>query len=557
MADATAQAYISRWQQLSGQWESLRVTYQELERYLLPGRGALALTQMTANQEPDWARVTEGTGVLAADLLTGALAGGLTAPGAEWFSLTLRDPALAEDGEVQAWLEDTTGRMHAALSESNVYQELQAVYQELVVFGTGALFLDQRPPTAAGAWGGFVARALPMGTYVVDEGRDGRVDTVIQKMTLTARACVMQWGDGAVGDEIRRQAEDKPDTPIEILHVMQPGSLKEAEDQPTWKSCYVAIQAQRLVDEAQYFELPAMVARWAKRAGDRWGRGPGHTALADVRTLNQIEHNVLKALPLAIQPPTVELEEGLVTAPDQRPAGRNVEKIPNAIRFLDTKFRLDVAGFGLEDKRKAIRECFYWSRLLLRPDTPQRTATEVQLEWQQAQRVFGPTLQRLQAELHRPLLERAFRIMARAGALAPMPEALQAAAKNADLDVQFESPLERAQRSGDLVAIDQVVMSTLQMAQAWPEVIDLIDADAVQRARARLTGAPSDIIRPQRQVALRRQQRAQMDQQQRMLQQGQQMADIAGTAAPALKDLGEVGQMIQGRNGGGAQPEAA
>jgi Bacteriophage head to tail connecting protein len=539
----TAEQDLRRWRQLLSERTQHESVWRELEALFMPGRGALALTTEAPGTEPDWRKTTKSTGIQAADMLAAALAGGLTAPGSEWFSLTLRDPELQKDGEIQAWLEDTTRRMHGALSESTAYQELQTSYLDLVVFGTGALFVDEMPGPAE--WNGIRVRSWPIGSYAIDEGPDGTVDTVYHLVTLSARQALVAFGPHADWTQL---AEAGADRPIEILHVVAPVKDRPVTE-PEWRSCYVDVKQRSVIEESRYFEMPALCARWAKRAGDRWGRGPGHNALADTRTLCAVVGIVLKAAPLAIQPPTVELEDSVIGDVEQRPGGRTRIKIPGGLQVLENRMRMDVSQLVVKDLVEDIRAAFFWQQMIL-PTNPAMTATEVQMRWQQMQRTLGPTLGRLTYELLSPFLRRLLRILARAGQLAPLPDILRELGPAADLDIVYESPLSRAQRTGDLVAIDQLVGSTLALAQAYPGVLDLLDADAIVRERARLSGVPQDILRPARQVTQLRQQRAQQEALQKQLQMGQQVAEIAGEAGPALESFAAAGQQMR-QNGAG------
>jgi Bacteriophage head to tail connecting protein len=542
----TVQDDIRRAGSLRADWEAWhREDMSQLEQYLMPGRGSLRLRaggDLAHQAEPAWERVTSSVGIHAADMLAAAMAGGLTAPGSEWFSLTVRDPNIAAEYDVASWLEDVTLRMQMALQEGGVYQVLGECYHDLVVFGTAAMFLAERPLGARGTWAGLAAEAWPVGDFVFDEGAHRIPDTIYYAMRVSPRAVVAQFGAGKAGPDITREANDRPGSWLTILRVIAP-------EGDGWRERYVDPRRQRVIDSSFYEELPFMVARWAKRSGDRWGRGPGHNAIADVRQLCETLRIWNRAAPLAMQPPTVELEDAIIGDPDQRPGGRNVEKVPNAIRPLVTGARVEIKTDLVTALTAAIRDTFFLPQLLFH-DRTNRTATEATLEWQQAQRIFGPVLGRLKSELLNPLLRRVLGLMLRGGALPQVPEMLRQF--NPDIDIQYESPLERAQRTADLVAIEQFIGSTLGMAQAWPEVLDLVDADQVQRQRARLAGVPSDALRPPREVAGLRAQRQAAQQRQAMLQQGQQIAEMAGAAAPALETL----QAMGGQNGNGAGPEA-
>ena len=135
--------------------------------------------------------------------------------------------------------------------------------------------------------------------------------------------------------------------------------------------------------------------------------------------------------------------------------------------------------------RTAIRQAFYSDQLQLQQG-PQMTATEVQVRYELMQRFLGPTLGRFQSEFLNPLIERVFGIMLRAEALIPAPEIIQ----GQTVDVEYVGPLARSQRIEESIAIDRLYAQVFQIAQADPNILDLVDNDAAIRARAALLGVP-------------------------------------------------------------------
>src|SRR3990167_2158084 len=91
-----------------------------------------------------------------------------------------------------------------------------------------------------------------------------------------------------------------------------------------WASCYVVAETKRKVEESGYEEFSYMAPRWTKSSGETYGRGPSHTALPDVASLNAAKEIVLKAAPLAMIPPTYERDDSVVGDLDLTAGGRNV-----------------------------------------------------------------------------------------------------------------------------------------------------------------------------------------------------------------------------------------
>jgi hypothetical protein len=128
-----------------------------------------------------------------------------------------------------------------------------------------------------------------------------------------------------------------------------------------------------------------------------------------------------------------------------------------------------------------------------------------------------------------------------------MPEVLKRYAGRDILDIEYEGPLARAQRLGELNALQKFMSFVGPIAQVKPEILDNIDFDIATIETAEVTGVPSKLIRSvEGRDAIRKARAAQQaDEQKRHILAG--IAESAGKAAPALT-------AIQGMMQGGEQP---
>ena len=155
------------------------------------------------------------------------------------------------------------------------------------------------------------------------------------------------------------------------------------------------------------------------------------------------------------------------------------------------------------------------------------------------QQILGPVVGRLQSEFLNPLVKRVFMTMFRAGEFNAPPESLMQ--ENSNLDVEYVSPLARAQRMEEVFAIERWFQQLGTMAQVNPDVIDVIDFDKIGRLLAKRIGVPAEAIRSEDEVAMIKAQRE--AQQQAMMQQQMQQQGIeqANQAAQVAKTGGEAG----------------
>jgi hypothetical protein len=233
-----------------------------------------------------------------------------------------------------------------------------------------------------------------------------------------------------------------------------------------------------------------------------------------------------------------------------------VRTTPGGLNFYrsGTRDRIEPLNIGannplgehmLEQRRQAIRSAFYVDQLTLGTG-PQMTATEVIQRTEEKMRLLGPVLGRLQAELLRPLINRCFAILSRQKAFQPAPVAL----RDGSIDIGYVSPLAKAQRTGDVQSILQMIEFLLPLTQFDPGVVDYLDMDGLAKHIIKVTGTPATVVRGDGEVSGIREQRAQQQAQQAEMAQISQVAEAAGAAAPALRAVDETGLDLEALAGG-------
>lgn len=432
------------------------------------------------------ARICDTTGLQAADMLAAALHAFLTNPAVRWFALKPEDGALADLPGVQDWLEAVEEAMYAAFNAggANFAPQLHEVYLDLVAFGTAALYVGDRPGR------GPLFSARPLGEIAIAEGAEGEVDSVFRAFRLTARQADAAFGDAAGRAVASALASGQGERPVAFLHAVRPvgeiggkaGAVLAARGF-RFASTYLAVEERRVVAAGGYHEMPYMVPRWSKDAGEVYGRSPGWNALADQKMLNEMSRTVLKAAQKAVDPPLLVADDGVLMP----------------LRPLPAPQRLDIGLEMMEQRREAVRAAFHHALLQMFRD-PRMTATQVLQMVQEMQRLLGPMLARQQAELLEPMIERVFAILSRARLLPPPPPALA----GRRLAVDYVSPIARAQKSGDAQAVLRTLEAAAALSAIDPAAGDLIDADAGLRVIAEANGTPARVLRDADAVALLR-----------------------------------------------------
>jgi hypothetical protein len=537
-------ATIRRYRELLSQRAQWDTSLQEISDYVVPHKSNITTIRTDGTKQTD--KLFDSTAIHAKGLLASSLYTTLTPATQPWLSLVMRQEELNDTKTITDWLEDCSRRMHRALRQSNFVTAVHEMYEDLVAFGTGCLFVEEKDPPATGGFGGLRFRSVPWGEFVVAEDFEGRVDTVYRCIKMSHRAVLQKFGEKAVSKDVLEKAKDKPDELLEIIHAVYPRTdmqygKKDARNKPI-ASCYVELKTKKLLAEGGFDEFPFMVSRWNKTSGETYGRGPSHTAIPDIKSLNAAVEFLLKAAPLAMMPPSLERDDAVTGDVDRTPGGRIVVQgqgpIGEQLMFLDTRQRVDLSQIVLADLRNAIRQMYFADQLIL-PESPDMTATQVLALQEQMLRLLGPTAGRLYAEFLNPLVERVFAIMYRTKAFTQEPTELQQfrEAGSADIDIEYEGPLARAQRSIELSAQDRNIAFAVQVSQFYPAVWDNYDLDEMARDRATVTGLSSDNMRSKEDVDQMRNDRAQREAVQQQIAQGAQIAEAAGKAAPMVTAL--------------------
>ena len=512
-------AIVSRFEYLESQRANWDSHYQELADYMLPRKADIV--RKRARGEKRMELIFDGTALQSVDLLASSLHGMLTSGATPWFHLTLKDDELGRDEEVQAWLEDTSSRMMRAITMSNFETEVHEMYVDLVVFGTGCMFVEMDKKSMR-----FSTRHIS--EFYVAEDQFGIVDTVFRKYRLPARQAVQRFGIENVGKFIQKTFEKKPDEEVVVLHCVMPRKERDPTKQDNknmpFASMYICMETKMVMQESGFQEFPYVVPRFLKATGEVMGRSPAMVALPDVKMLNLMSKTIIQAAQKLIDPPLLVPDDGFLLPVRTQPGGLNFFRsgTRDTITPLNTGANIPI-GLNMEEQRRtAIRSAFYVDQLLT-GGSPNMTATEVVQRQEERMRVIGPVLGRLMNEMLRPMIDRVFALMLRADMLAPPPEILQ----GLDVDVEYVSPLARAQKSSSLNSTMKALEILLPLAQALP-VADHINADGLVNHIMDSLGVPKKVVKPQSEVDAGREEQA--AQQQAMMERQEASQDVQDVA---------------------------
>ena len=519
---------LSRYERLEGQRQNWETHWQEVADYMQPRKADV--TKKRARGDKRMEQVFDSSPIQAVELLAASLHGMLTNPSTPWFTLRFKDEDIDNEDEAKLWLEASTDAMYTAFNRSNFQQEIFELYHDLITFGTAAMFIEEDNDDIIK----FSTRHI--NEVFIAENDKGRIDTIYRRFNISARAAIQKFGD-AVSSDVQGKATKNPYDEVEILHAVYPRSefnpnKKDKANMP-FESVYMEYKNGNELSVGGFKEFPFVVPRYLKASNEIYGRSPAMTALPDVKMLNEMCKTTIKAAQKQVDPPLLVPDDGFLLPVRTVPGGLNFYRSGTRDRIEPLNIGANnPLGLNMEEQRRdSIRAVFYVNQLMMQQG-PQMTATEVIQRNEEKMRLLGPVLGRLQSELLKPLIDRVFAILLRNNMLPQAPEFLS----GRDIEIEYVSPLAKAQKSTELQSIMRAVEILGSLANVAP-VFDYVNFDNLVKHLADIVGVPQKILKSQSQVNAERQQAQQQQQEMQQMQQLQQVAKAGGDIAPLAKAM--------------------
>lgn len=507
------------------------------------------------------------TALLAARSLAAGLNAGASSPSSPWVSFVVNDQALMQMQSVRVWLKVVEGIISKELSRSNAYNSLHTVYNELGVFGTGAvgIFEDDEK--------NIVFESYTIGSYYIAVNAFSRIDTFYRELSFTADDMVMKFGMDNLPDNVMK-AYKKHDFDYEfsIIHAIEPNrNYKKGSKVSKYKkfsSTYIYVgyigsggagkgtggadgstqgaDSQSLVTlkTSGFDEFPIMCPRWEVSSGDAYGKScPGIVALGDIKMLQTAEKMKSRAIEKMIDPPTVsspslgqmpigELEAGMNIEVSDLSAG-GVKAIYD-VRLDPTPLMNDIANV-----ERRIDSAFYkdtFQQMML-SDRREMTKAEVDARINESLLYLGPIITQLHNELLDPLIDRVFNMALRNNKIPPPPPELS----GHKVDVEYISTLAKAQKSADTKSIERAINFIGSVAQIDQTSIAKLNSDVAIESYCSAAGAPPSMLRSTVEVQEMAVADAQVMAAKQQKEELLEMATVAPGVAKAAKMADEMG----------------
>jgi hypothetical protein len=507
--------YWKRFQELKqvtdNEWRS---HWQDLSDNFNPRKGRYLVAESTYEDDKGDKRNTKvinSTPLDSARNLSAGLLGNLTSPSGKWFRLAVRDRELMDQKDVKVYLSEVRDILLQIFSISNFYGSMHSVYEELSIFGTAAMMIEEDFDTV------IRCRPFTIGEYFIATGPDLVPNTLYRQFSLTARQLVEQFGIENVSSSAKQLYESNDgETRIKVIQCIQPKVKGDPAVKTNVKFAYETVYFEEGGSEGKflrtsgYNERPFMAPRWDVTGSDTYGRSPAMDALFDAKMLQKMEEKKLKALDKLVDPPllaptsmegeVITSAAGEVTYTDAtEPGAAGVRPM------FEVRPDFQNIAFEIGNVAQRIRETFYNDLFQTVLNVDKRmTATEVAQRREEKLALLGPVVNRLQSEVLENSIERTFSIAERMGLLPELPEAL----RNRTIEIQYVSALAQAQQVVGTQAMEQVAAFVGNLSAAKPEVLDILDFDEMVQTYAEDYGVNPRLVRSDDEVQAIREQRA-------------------------------------------------
>ena len=410
--------------------------FDQAMRFTMPGRGAF----FSSNADKEIDDIFDETAIVAVQEFASRFQSAMTPNHSRWAELVAGVDVPPDDREeVNTALDDVTQSVFDAIHNSNFSQESFEAYLDMSV-SMGAIEV-----TEGDALSPIINNAIPLSHLWVLGGPYDQIDKFFRLRQMTATDLEVRYPKHTLNAQRLKELKesDKPETFLE--------ATTRDWSEPATERHHRQVILLRHNEEVfhETFEgigsCPIIGFRWAKAAGEDWGRGPTLNALPAIKTCNLVVQMVLENAQMSIagiynadddvvNPDTIELLPGTIIP--RSPGSRGLEPVGAAGDFR-------VSDLILGDMRANIKRALY-NDMLGNPNKTPMSATEVSERMADLSRQIGSAFGRVWSEFCTPYLQRVIYILKKRGVI-KLP-----AVNGRTIKVSAKSPLAQAQASMDI-----------------------------------------------------------------------------------------------------------
>jgi len=474
------QWHIKRYTTLQRDRSNFDTMWQQIAELMYPAHANFS--HVPTGGEKRMQKVYDSAAIHSNELLSSGLFSLLTSSASMWYGLRPVNWQLYQIKAVQEYLDTVSRIMYHEINRpiAGFNTAMHENYLGYGVFGNLTTFVDEIPEKNS-----LLFQSLPLYECYYVQNQHGTVDTLYREYIRTVEQLVRKFGKENLSVAVNKLITDnKLDTPVKCIHLICPRETAnilsmKAVDMP-FASVYMEVKEKHVICDSGFPELPFMAARFYKESFETYGRGPGATALPDVKMLMRVAQVTIRAMQKSTDPPLMLPDSGFLKPFRTTPGGINYYRkgrvnLKNDIDIIPT----GNAMLGLEyseSLHKRIREAFFVDQLQL-TQGPQMTATEVLQRTEEKLRLMGPLLGRIQMELLGPMIQRIHGILKRAGKFPEPPMELS----EEEVKIIYTSPIARAQEQVEANGLMRALGLLEPLFKYKPDSMDVINEDEIAK----------------------------------------------------------------------------
>jgi hypothetical protein len=274
-----------------------------------------------------------------------------------------------------------------------------------------------------------------------------------------------------------------------------------------------------------------------KSSSEIYGRGQGTEILPDVMVLQAMQRDLVECAQKWNNPPR-EVSDSFVGDVKTFPGARNnVQEVGKTIKALDQAVNgsFPITREIVELQQEKIHKAFFRDIFVQLGDLTgdRRTTVEIMERIREGLKRLSTPVARIQDELFNPTLTRCLMLLIKNGVVPPPPPELQ----GEGFGINYTGPLAMALRDQQANGFISWVGNILQVAEVFPEALDIPNIDSGVRRLGTSLGVSADDMATPEMVQAKRDARAQQIKQQQELE----AVDVAAKAYGKGKDAAQPG----------------
>lgn len=531
--------------------------WRELADYFLPRRYKWIITpNQMARGSPINQHIIDDTGTFSARNLAAGLLSGKCSPTRPWLKLKINRIDSTQTSPTSIWLAECERLMYLVFQESNFYNSMATFFYDLVIFGTATMVIYEDYDNVINCYNPCA------GEYYIDIDGKYRPRILYREFTMTIAAVVDEFGYDNCTETVKQLYDQTTGSTrtreIIVAHALEPNDDDKDFGIPksfAFRECYWEWGGSTSPQSGQqmppaflrkrgYHEQPQVTVRWDLVSNDAYGRSPAMDALGDQKQLQLETRRKAQAIDKMVNPPLVA---------DVQLKNQPASLLPGGVTYVsgfaqsgkagiasiyDTKFPVAEISQDLAEVRERINKVFFIDlfQTISQYETRSNvTATEIDARRAESMIMLGPVLERIDNEGLKPIIERVFAVMARAGIFPPAPQDIH----GQHINIEFVSMLAQAQSAAAAGGIERLFSFAGNLAGVDPGVMDNINIDYGLDKYSSLLNNDPKLIRSPEELQQIRTQRQQSQEQAQQAEMAQKLAAGAKTLSQADVGAGQ------------------